>query len=84
MIARLLGAPIFFVAVSRTARGHYAVDLEPLVGHDEELADGVLIERYVRRVERQIRASPPDWLWSYRRWKVRRDAHGNVSVQRPG
>lgn len=83
-IARAVGAPIFFVAVRRTARGHYAVDLEPLVGHDEQLEDGAWVERYVRRVEQQIRANPPDWLWSYRRWKVSRDAQGNVSVQRPG
>ncbi len=83
-MARAVGAPIFFVAVRRTARGHYAVDLEPLVGHDEQLADGAWVERYVRRVEQQIRANPPDWLWSYRRWKVSRDAQGNVSVQRPG
>lgn len=82
-IARSVGAPMFFVAVRRTARGHYEVALEPLVGHDEPLAEGALIERYARRVEQQIRANPSDWLWSYRRWKVHRDADGNVSVRRP-
>jgi len=82
-IARSVGAPIFFVAVRRTGRGRYEVILEPLVGHDEQLEDGAWVERYVRRVEQQIRANPPDWLWSYRRWKVRRDGEGNVSVHRP-
>ena len=73
-VARTLGAPIFFTAVRRTKRGHYAVALELLVGHDEQLDEGERIERYVRRVERQIRANPPDWLWSYRRCITRREA----------
>ncbi len=80
-IARSVGAPMFFMVQRRTARGCYEVVLEPLVGHDEQLADGAWTERYVRRVEQQIRANPPDWLWSYRRWKLRRDADGHVSVQ---
>lgn len=82
-IARSLGAPMYFMAERRTARGCYEVVLEPLVGHDEALADGAWTERYVRRVEQQIRASPPDWLWSYRRWKAGRDAGGGVPDQVP-
>ena len=80
-VARTLGAPTFFPAVRRTKRGRYEVALEPLVGHDQQLDDGGRIERYVRRVERQIRASPPDWLWSYRRWKARREA-GDAAAAR--
>lgn len=79
-IARSIGAPMFFVAMRRTGRGHYEVVLEPLVCHAEQLEDGAWIERYARRMEQQIRASPPDWLWSYRRWKARRDAGSSVSV----
>lgn len=81
-IARIAGAPVFFVAVRRTGRGRYEVALEPLVGHDEPLPDGGWIERYARRVEAQIRAHPSDWLWSYRRWKVQRAADGTVSIHR--
>ena len=33
-IARAVKGPIFYVAVERTRRGHYRVELEPLVGHD--------------------------------------------------
>jgi KDO2-lipid IV(A) lauroyltransferase len=64
--------PIVFVAVERLSRGHYRVTLEPLVGHDEVLPEGAMIDRYAARVEAQIRAHPSDWLWAYRRWKVRR------------
>ena len=71
-IARAVRGPIFYVAVERTRRGHYRVELEPLVGHDEELPAGAMIDRYAARVEAQIRAHPSDWLWAYRRWKKRR------------
>jgi KDO2-lipid IV(A) lauroyltransferase len=60
------------VAVERLSRGHYRVTLEPLVGHDEDLAEGAMVDRYAARVEAQIRAHPSDWLWAYRRWKDRR------------
>ena len=71
-IARAVKGPIVFVAVERLSRGHYRVTLEPLVGHDEVLPEGAMIDRYAARVEAQIRAHPSDWLWAYRRWKVRR------------
>ena len=31
-----------------------------------------------RRVEALVRERPAEWLWSYRRWKMRRDADGVV------
>ena len=83
-IARVLGAPLFYLAVRRTSRGHYEASIEPLVGHDEQLPDGEWINRYAARVEQRIRANPPDWLWSYRRWKVRRAPDGTVTVHRSG
>ena len=71
-IARAVGAPIFYVAIERTRRGHYRVSLDPLVGHDEGLSEGAMIDRYAARIEAQIRAHPADWLWAYGRWKKRR------------
>jgi KDO2-lipid IV(A) lauroyltransferase len=71
-LARAAKCPIFYVSVARTSRGHYRVTLEPLVGHDEDLPEGAMIDRYAQRVEAQIRANPSDWLWAYRRWKDRR------------
>lgn len=77
-IARALKIPVLFVAVRRVGRGRYVVELEPLVGHDELLPEGGITERYARRVEALVRERPAEWLWSYRRWKMRRDADGVV------
>ncbi|MCU0975863.1 MAG: lysophospholipid acyltransferase family protein [Steroidobacteraceae bacterium] len=77
-LARVLKIPVVFVATRRSGRGRYVIELEPLVGHDEELPEGGITERYARRVEALVRERPAEWLWSYRRWKMRRDADGVV------
>jgi KDO2-lipid IV(A) lauroyltransferase len=84
-IARAMKGPVFYVAIERSRRGHYRVTLDPLVSHDEDLPEGAIIDRYAARVEAQIRSSPPDWLWAYRRWKVRRARRsGDTPGQPPG
>jgi KDO2-lipid IV(A) lauroyltransferase len=75
-IARAARGPMMFVAMERTGRGRYSVRFEPLVESDRSLPEGGMVEAYARRVEEQIRAHPADWLWAYRRWKVRRNVYG--------
>ena len=73
VIAQTLQYPTFFVAIERVARGEYVANFEPLWMPGEALEPGELAERYARRVERQIMASPADWPWSHKRWRLRRD-----------
>jgi KDO2-lipid IV(A) lauroyltransferase len=76
-IARVTGFPVFFVAMRRTARGHYEMQFEPLASAGQSLPAGALTERYARRVEEQIRSAPPDWPWSHKRWKLKRSLYQN-------
>lgn len=79
-IARATGFPAFFVAMRRTARGYYEMELSPLAGAGAGSAagdSGALTEAYARRVEEQIRAAPPDWPWSHKRWKLKRSIYQN-------
>jgi len=39
------------------------------------LPQGALIERYARKIEALIHDEPSDWLWSYRRWKVKKSVY---------
>ena len=75
-IARKTGYAALFVAMRRTARGRYRVELEPLVEAREVLPPGAFTERYARRVEAQIRESPPYWPWSHKRWRLRKPLYG--------
>ena len=71
-IARVTRFPVFFLGLKRCARGYYEMRLTPLAATGETLASGELTERYARLVEAQIRADPPDWPWSHKRWKLKK------------
>lgn len=71
-IAKKLNYSIVFVDMKRQGRGRYEVGFELLVDSPKEMADGEVMERYVRRVERFIEDNPDNWLWSHRRWKHER------------
>ncbi|HTV51613.1 MAG TPA: lysophospholipid acyltransferase family protein [Steroidobacteraceae bacterium] len=75
-IARVTRFPVFFVGMRRIARSRYALEIEPLADAGEVGPAGELTERYVQRVERQIRESPPDWPWSHKRWKLKKSLYG--------
>ena len=74
-IARVAKLPVFFVAMRRTSRGHYEMECQPLWEPTEVLQPGEFTERYVQRVEAQIRATPPDWLWAHKRWKLKKSIY---------
>ena len=59
----------------RLRRGYYSVQLTVLARppYDSD-ADAIIVERYVQSLERDIRASPPDWLWVQNKWKLRKPA----------
>jgi len=76
-IARVTRYPVFFAAMRRTARGRYLMEFTNLAAAGETMAAGELTERYARRVEAQIRAAPPDWPWSHKRWRLKKSLYEN-------
>jgi KDO2-lipid IV(A) lauroyltransferase len=74
-IARVTRFPAFFIGLKRTARGYYEMQLTPMNSRGEMLPSGALTERYARLVEAQIRAAPPDWPWSHKRWKLKKSLY---------
>jgi Kdo2-lipid IVA lauroyltransferase/acyltransferase len=75
-IARVTRLPAFFIKMRRMQRGFYEMELQPLSEAGETLRSGDLTERYARLVETQILDSPPDWPWSHKRWKLKRNVYG--------
>jgi KDO2-lipid IV(A) lauroyltransferase len=75
-IARVTRFPVFFIAMRRTAPGYYEMEFRPLSERGSPIGpSGELTERYARLVEQQIRAAPPDWPWSHKRWKLKRSLY---------
>ncbi|MGH8150111.1 MAG: lysophospholipid acyltransferase family protein [Steroidobacteraceae bacterium] len=76
-IAEVTRYAVAFASMRRIARGRYEVGFELMFPARASLDPGALTERYARLVEAQIRASPEDWTWSHRRWKLRRPVYAN-------
>ena len=77
-IARATRFPVFFIGMRRTSRGHYEMSFTPLAEAPATLPQGALTEAYARLVEAQIRAAPPDWPWSHKRWRLKKGIYGKA------
>jgi Kdo2-lipid IVA lauroyltransferase/acyltransferase len=75
-IARATRLPVMYVAVRRIRRGYYEVELKPLWDGREVTEPNTVTERYARACENDVLKSPADWLWSYRRWRLKKPLYG--------
>jgi Kdo2-lipid IVA lauroyltransferase/acyltransferase len=75
-IARATRLPVMYVAVRRIRRGYYEVELKPLWDGREVTPPNTVTERYARACEIDVLKSPADWLWSYRRWRLKKPLYG--------
>jgi KDO2-lipid IV(A) lauroyltransferase len=74
-ITRVTRLPVFFIAIRRRSRGYYEMEFLPLSPAGKSSSPGALTERYARLVEEQIRAAPPDWPWSHKRWRLKKSVY---------
>ena len=81
MIAKLGDYPAFFFNVLRTRRGHYHIKVEYLMEPPYEKNSQDLLEKYVRALDAAICQDPPGYLWSHKRWKLKREDDEMVPEQ---
>ncbi len=70
--ARKYDYPVLYYSVRRVKRGYYELTFSPLCEKPSEVPQYSIVEAYVRRLEQEILAEPYCWLWSHRRWKLKR------------
>jgi KDO2-lipid IV(A) lauroyltransferase len=75
-IARSMRLPMVYVVMRRVRRGHYEVEFQTLWDGREVVEPNGITERYARACEVDVLASPADWLWSYRRWRLKKPLYG--------
>jgi Kdo2-lipid IVA lauroyltransferase/acyltransferase len=75
-IARATHLPILYVHVKRVRRSFYEVEFLPLWDGRERIEPNEVTERYARACEVDVLGSPADWLWSYRRWRLKKPLYG--------
>jgi len=71
-IAHITQAPVFFVGMERLRRGYYRASLQLLAEPPYAGDDLQVMQSYAIAAEEQIRKSPADWLWLYRKWKYKK------------
>jgi Kdo2-lipid IVA lauroyltransferase/acyltransferase len=75
-IARSMRLPMIYLSMHRVRRGYYEVTLRELWDGREATESGELTARYAAACEADVRASPADWLWTYRRWRFPKPLYG--------
>jgi Kdo2-lipid IVA lauroyltransferase/acyltransferase len=70
--ARFYNYPVYYTVINRVKRGYYTVGLEELVLNPLETEPEGITKIFMNRLEKQILAKPEDWLWSHKRWKIKR------------
>jgi KDO2-lipid IV(A) lauroyltransferase len=77
-IARATRLPVLYARVRRMRRSYYEVDFRQLWDGREATEPNAMTERYARACEVDVLASPADWLWSYRRWRLKKPLYAGA------
>lgn len=70
--AKLFNLPVIYADVQRANRGYYTISLEVICNNPKETQLCEITEKYMRKLEDIIISKPEDWLWSHKRWKVKK------------
>jgi len=70
--SKLYNLPIVFVDIQRIKRGYYTVELSKICDNPNSTTDGEITKKYMNKLEEVILKKPENWLWSHRRWKIKK------------
>lgn len=64
--------PVLFASVRRYKRGHYTITVKELIKDKHPEEKGHISRLHSAALEQNILDQPEIWLWSHRRWKLKR------------
>jgi KDO2-lipid IV(A) lauroyltransferase len=70
--ARLHNLPVVFARVEKVRRGYYDVKFILLSENPRETVEGEITGGFMNELEKEIVQRPCCYLWSHRRWKLKR------------
>ena len=71
--AKKYDLPVLFVDIQRVKRGHYELTFSVITDHPGDMPDGEITRLYAQKLEEVILNKPENWLWSHRRWKLKKE-----------
>ena len=70
--ARVFNIPVVFANIKKLKRGFYAIEFIMLEPEPTQTKTGEITGRFMKMLENVIRENPEYYLWSHRRWKLKR------------
>ncbi|MBQ9474464.1 MAG: lysophospholipid acyltransferase family protein [Bacteroidales bacterium] len=70
--ARKYDMPVIYYEVQKVRRGHYEVRFSLITDKPNSQPEGSITETYTKKLEQLITSAPQYWLWSHRRWKLKK------------
>ncbi len=70
--ARVDNLPVFYAWIKPVKRGYYTLDFIPLSLEPKNTKTSEITARFMNILEDQIKEDPRYYLWSHRRWKLKR------------
>lgn len=72
LYARKYNMPVVFVDIQRVKRGFYTMYFTIITDNPNEMKPGEITTLYAKKLEAVIRKKPQNWLWSHKRWKLKK------------
>lgn len=73
VLAKKFGYPVFYLYITRTARGYYHVDMRTIAAQPQSTAEGEITKAYAKVLEENIHEQPELWLWTHDRFRWKRN-----------
>ena len=64
--------PVVFVEIKKVKRGYYEILFKELEEDPQSSPYGSITERHTRMLEAEINRQPEYYLWTHRRWKIKK------------
>lgn len=64
---------LVFPSIKKIKRGYYEVEFILIEKNDADKANYSMTDAYANILEKSIKESPELWLWSHKRWKLKRE-----------
>ncbi len=79
-MSKKLKPVVLFPHYRKISRGYYEVEFVELWNGEGELKEHEIINRFAVTLEKAIIESPHLWLWTHRRWKLKKSDYQNENV----
>ncbi len=73
VIARKLDQAVVYLDIQKIKRGYYEAEFEIITENPTETKEFEITESHTRKLESIIIKKPEFWLWSHKRWKLKRE-----------